>query len=171
MWTIGHSTRSLEEFLGLLDAYAIEVLADVRRFPGSRKNPHFNQDPLRDALKGNGVEYVSLPELGGWRQPLPDSRNTAWRNPSFRGYADYMETGEFRSGIERLLDLIRRRRTAFMCAEALWRRCHRSLIADYLKAEGICVRHIIDGTTSEIHPYTSAALVRNGTLSYSTGAQ
>ena len=114
-------------------------------------------------------EYVPLPELGGRRRPRPDLRNTVWRNKSFRGYADYMETEGFRAGIERLLELTRRRRTAFMCAEAVWWRCHRSLIADYLKAEGICVRHIIDGRDDEIHPYTSAARFRDGKLSYSPG--
>ena len=170
VWTIGHSTRSLGEFLDLLSVHAIEALADVRRFPTSRRYPHFDRDPLSDSLRGAGVEYVALPELGGLRHPLPDSRNTLWRNQSFRGYADYMETEEFRGGIDRLLDLVRRRRTALMCAEAVWWKCHRSLIADYLKAEGICVRHIVDWKTNEIHSYTSAARLRNGRLSYSPGA-
>jgi uncharacterized protein (DUF488 family) len=167
VWTVGHSTRTLDEFLELLTANDIEALADVRRFPASRKHPHFNQDALRDSLSGIGVEYVPLPELGGRRRPRPDSHNTVWRNESFRGYADYMETEGFRAGIKRLLELARRRRTAVMCAEAVWWRCHRSLIADYLKAGGVCVRHILDGTTTEIHPYTSAARVRDGRLSYS----
>ena len=167
VWTVGHSTRTLDEFLELLTANDIEALADVRRFPASRKHPHFNQDALRDSLSGIGVEYVPLLELGGRRRPRPDSHNTVWRNESFRGYADYMETEGFRAGIKRLLELARRRRTAVMCAEAVWWRCHRSLIADYLKAGGVCVRHILDGTTTEIHPYTSAARVRDGRLSYS----
>lgn len=166
VWTVGHSTRPRDEFLELLAANEIEAVADVRRFAGSRKHPHFNPDALRDALATIGVEYVPLPELGGRRRPRPDSRNTAWRNESFRGYADYMETDEFRAGIARLLELARRRRTAVMCAEAVWWRCHRSLIADYLKASGVCVRHIIGGTRSEIHPYTSAARVTDGILSY-----
>lgn len=169
LWTIGHSTRTLGEFLELLAAGAIEALADVRRFPSSRRHPQFDQDALRNSLPGVGVEYVPFPELGGRRRSRPDSHNTLWRNESFRGYADYMETEEFRAGIERLLELARRTRTAVMCAEAVWWRCHRSLIADYLKASGIRVRHIIDGTRSEIHPYTSAARVRDGTLSYSPG--
>ena len=114
-----------------------------------------------------GVEYVPLPELGGRRRPRLDSHNTVWRNESFRGYADYMETEGFRAGIERLLELARRKRTAIMCAESVWWRCHRSLVADYLKAAGVRVRHIMDGTNSEIHPYTSAARFRNGKLSYS----
>jgi uncharacterized protein (DUF488 family) len=167
VWTVGHSTRTLDEFLELLTANDIEALADVRRFPASRKHPHFNQDALRDSLSGIGVEYVPLPELGGRRRPRPDSHNTVWRNESFRGYADYMETEGFRAGIKRLLELARRRRTAVMCAEAVWWRCHRSLIADYLKAGGVCVRHILDGTTTEIHSYTSAARIRDGRLSYS----
>jgi uncharacterized protein (DUF488 family) len=169
IWTIGHSTRTLGEFLDLLTVNAIEAVADVRRFPASRRHPHFDQDALRTSLLGAGVEYVPLPELGGRRRPRPDSHNTAWRNESFRGYADYMETEGFRAGIERLLELVRRRRTAVMCAEAVWWRCHRSLIADCLKAAGVSVRHIIDGTNSEIHPYTSAARFRNGRLSYSPG--
>jgi uncharacterized protein (DUF488 family) len=169
IWTIGHSTRTLDEFLDLLTVNTIEALADVRRFPASRKYPHFNQDALRNSLPGIGLEYVPLPELGGRRRPHPNSHNTVWRNESFRGYADYMETQGFHAGIERLLELARRKRTAVMCAEALWWRCHRSLIADYLKAAGVCVRHIIDGTNSEIHPYTSAARFRDGKLSYLPG--
>ena len=169
IWTIGHSTRTLGEFLELLIVNAIEALADVRRFPASRKHPHFDQDALRHSLPVDEVEYVPLPELGGRRRPRPDSHNTVWRNASFRGYADYMETEGFRAGIERLLELAHRKRTAVMCAEAVWWRCHRSLIADYLKAAGVCVRHIIDGTNSEIHPYTSASHFRDGKLSYSPG--
>jgi len=169
IWTIGHSTRSLGEFLKLLTDNAIKTLADVRRFPASRKHPHFNQDALRNTLPGVGIDYVPLQVLGGRRRPRPDSHNTIWRNESFRGYADYMETEEYRAGIERLLELARRKRTAVMCAEAVWWRCHRSLIADYLKAAGVCVWHIINEANSEIHPYTSAACFRDGKLSYSLG--
>jgi uncharacterized protein (DUF488 family) len=166
VWSIGHSTRTLDEFLGLLDENGIEALADVRRFAGSRKYPHFNPEPLRDALAQIGVEYVALPELGGRRRPRVDTRNTVWRNEAFRGYADYMETPEFRAGIERLLELVRRKHTAIMCAEAVWWRCHRSLIADYLKVRGIEVRHIMGAHKTEIHPYTSAARIKDGALSY-----
>lgn len=148
------------EFLDLLNVNAIDAMADVRRFPASRKHPHFDQDALRYSLPEVGVAYVPLPELGGRRRPRPDSHNTVWRNESFRGYADYMETKEFYTGIERLLELARRKRTVVTCAEAVWWRCHRSLISDYLKAAGICVRHVINGTSSEIHPYTSAARYR-----------
>jgi uncharacterized protein (DUF488 family) len=167
VWTIGHSTRSLDEFLDLLAASDIEAVADVRRFAGSRRYPHFNQDALRNALAAIDVEYVPLPELGGRRRPRPDSHNTVWRNESFRGYADYMETEAFRAAIGRLLELAHRRRTAILCAEAVWWRCHRALIADYLRARGVCVRHILDAKKSEIHPYTSAARLKNGELFYS----
>jgi uncharacterized protein (DUF488 family) len=167
IWTIGHSTRTLDEFLDLLTVHRIEALADVRRFPASRRHPHFNRDALRTSLRGMGVEYAPIAELGGRRPPLPNSHNTLWRNESFRGYADYMETEGFRAGIERLLELARRKRTAVMCAEAVWWKCHRSLIADYLKTAGVYVRHIVDKTDSELHPYTSAARFEDGKLSYS----
>ncbi|TLD40258.1 MAG: protein of unknown function DUF1130 [Candidatus Jettenia ecosi] len=166
VWTIGHSARTLGEFFELLTANGIEAVADVRRYAASRKHPHFNRDALRNALSGIGVGYAPMPELGGRRRPRPDSQNTVWRSESFRGYADYMETEEFRAGIERLMELARRHRTVIMCAEAVWWRCHRSLIADYLKAGGVCVRHIISGKRNEIHPYTSAARLKNGRLSY-----
>jgi len=151
----------------LLTVHQIEALADVRRFPASRRHPHFNYGALRTSLPEVGVEYALLPELGGRRQPRANSHNTLWRNESFRGYADYMESEAFSAGIERLLELARRKRTAVMCAEAVWWKCHRSLIADYLKAAEVSVRHIVDVTNSEIHPYTSAARFRDGKLSYS----
>ncbi|HLW68809.1 MAG TPA: DUF488 domain-containing protein [Gemmataceae bacterium] len=166
LWTIGHSTRSLSEFLDLLKPFQIEALADVRRFPMSRRYPHFNQDALTKALAEASIEYVHFPELGGRRQPDPNSRNSLWRNASFRAYADFMETEEFRLGLERLLELARRKRTAIMCAEAVWWRCHRSLIADYLKAAGIKVCHIVSAKKSEEHPFTSAARLQEGKLSY-----
>ena len=166
IWTIGHSTRTLAEFLELLAVNRIETLADVRRYPGSRKYPHFNERELDDALVENGIEYVPLKQLGGRRRPRPDSPNTVWRNESFRGYADYMETAEFKEGIEQLLELARRKRTAVMCSEAVWWRCHRSLISDYLKAAGVTVEHIIGLKKNEIHPYTSAARVEGGKLFY-----
>ena len=150
----------------MLAANGIEAVADVRQYPASRRYPHFNQRALSESLAQAGVEYVWLPELGGRRRPRPDSHNTAWRNESFRGYADHMETPEFRAGIEQLLELARRKRTAIMCSEALWWRCHRSLIADFLKAAGIVVEHILDLGKNEIHPYTSAARLEDGKLSY-----
>ena len=166
LWTIGHSTLAAEEFIARLQAFRIEQLVDVRSFPGSRRYPHFNRENLRESLTPAGIEYIHMPQLGGRRKTRPDSQNVAWRNESFRGYADYMETEAFREGIARLLELARERRTTIMCAEAVWWRCHRSLIADYLKALGVTVTHILTEKKSEVHPYTSAARIVNGKLSY-----
>jgi uncharacterized protein (DUF488 family) len=157
VWTVGHSTRDLNAFLELLMENGIKVLVDVRRYPGSRRHPQFGQDSLHHSLESAGIEYVHLEELGGHRKPRPDSRNTAWRNDSFRGYADYMETEEFKAGIQRLLDIAKRKPTAIMCAEAVWWRCHRGLIADYLKSHGIDVWHIMNQGKCELHPYTPVA--------------
>ena len=157
IWTIGHSTRPIDVFLELLTLNRIEALADVRRFPSSPRQPHYNHGELKDALARVSIEYVGMPELGGRRRPRPDSRNTAWRNESFRGYADYMETDAFAAAIAQLHELARSRRTVIMCAEAVWWRCHRALIADYLKARDIEVRHIVDAKEPEEHPYTSVA--------------
>ena len=166
IWTIGHSTRSRPEFIDLLKVPGIQTLIDVRSFPGSRRYPHFNKENLRVWLADAAMDYVHLPELGGRRRAKPDSLNMAWRNESFRGYADYMETAAFRQGIERLLELGKDKRTAIMCSEAVWWRCHRSLIADYLKAKGIKVLHILSETKTEEHPFTSAARIVDGELSY-----
>ncbi len=166
LWTIGHSTRSSEKFIGLLRQHQVEILVDVRHYPGSRRVPAFNQDALRAALAPAHIRYVHLLELGGRRTPRPDSHNLAWRNASFRGYADYMETQPFHVGVARLLELARAGRTAVMCAEAVWWRCHRSLIADYLKATGVRVLHILDANSTQEHPYTSAARLVAGRLSY-----
>jgi uncharacterized protein (DUF488 family) len=178
IWTIGHSTRTIDVFISLLDEHGIRLLADVRSLPGSKRYPQFNKEALSNSLGKSGINYEHFPELGGRRKAQPESKNTAWRNASFRGYADYMETDDFYKGIKRFLDLVRHgtnpsdRRTAeagptaIMCAEAVWWRCHRALIADYLKAQGMEVRHIIDANKSEPHPYTSAARIVNGALSY-----
>lgn len=166
VWTIGHSTLAIEEFIAPLKSVAIESLVDVRSFPGSRRYPHFGKDNLAASLVEAGIEYAHFAELGGRRRARPDSRNVAWRNEGFRGYADYMETANFRDGIKRLLDLASTDRTAVMCAEAVWWRCHRSLIADYLKAAGVDVVHIVDAQRCEPHPFTSAARIVNGELSY-----
>jgi uncharacterized protein (DUF488 family) len=166
IWTIGHSTRAEGEFLELLAANEIATLADVRRFPGSRKYPHFGSDEMARWLAGAGVAYEAMPELGGRRRPRPDSPNTAWRSEAFRGYADYMATPEYREGAERLLALARRGRTACMCSEAPWWRCHRALIADDLKARGATVIHIMTAKKNEPHPFTSAAKIVDGRLSY-----
>lgn len=166
VWTIGHSTLSIETFVGSLSSFTIQLLADVRSFPGSRRYPHFNKENLSSALADAGIRYEHFRALGGRRRPRPDSLNMAWRNESFRGYADYMETKEFREGVERLLDLASRQRVAIMCSEAVWWRCHRSMISDYLKVKGIDVIHIMGVGKSEPHPFTSAARVVNGELSY-----
>jgi uncharacterized protein (DUF488 family) len=166
IWTIGHSTRSIEEFIELLRAQQIRNLVDVRHFPGSRRMPQFNSEALQDALAEHGIHYFHLVELGGRRRARPDSHNLAWRNASFRGYADYMETPSFREGIERLLKIARKGRTAIMCAEAVWWRCHRSMIADHLKAQGVKVFHVMGPKKIQEHPYTSAAHLENGQLSY-----
>jgi len=166
VWTIGHSTLPIEEFINRLKSFDIEVLADVRSFPGSRRYPHFNQENLSSALPGVQICYQHFRELGGRRRARPDSLNVAWRNESFRGYADYMETAQFRSAIEQLLAIAAERRVAIMCSEVVWWRCHRSLISDYLKVKGMDVIHIMGKGKSEPHPFTSAARVVNGELSY-----
>ena len=166
IWTIGHSTRSGEEFSEILLAHEIKVLVDVRSFPGSRRYPQFNREVLAASLAKLGIEYRHEPRLGGRRKPRADSHNTAWKNVSFRAYADHMESEEFRRGVEELLEVAADARTAVMCAEAVWWRCHRSLISDYLKAEGQTVLHIIDQKKAEEHPFTSAARIVDGKLSY-----
>ena len=186
IWTIGHSTRTIDEFISLLKENGIKLVADVRMFPGSKRYPQFGREALAKSLGESGIRYEHLPELGGRRKAKTDSRNTAWRNASFRGYADYMETEQFEKGIERLLNVAVQGAAAWaaaelkddgwaavtpwdiaiMCAEAVWWRCHRSLISDYLKARGIEVLHILDANKVEPHPYTSAARIVNGKLSY-----
>ena len=166
IWTVGHSTRSGEEFIEILKAHQIQVLVDVRTYPGSRRYPQFNRAALAESLAAVGIRYLHEPRLGGRRRPRPDSDNTAWRNEQFRGYADHMETDEFKNGVTELLELAANARVAVMCAEAVWWRCHRSLIADYLKAEGHEVVHILDEKKTEEHPFTSAARVIDGRLSY-----
>jgi uncharacterized protein (DUF488 family) len=166
LWTIGHSNQPLRSLLAALVAHGIDLVADVRRFPASRRHPHFNQEALESPLEEKGIGYIHFPELGGRRPPRKDSRNTAWKNAGFRGYADYMETSAFEEGITRLLQHASARRVAIMCAELLWWQCHRSLIADYLKARGHDIVHIVSAAKSELHPYTSAAAIVDGQLSY-----
>jgi uncharacterized protein (DUF488 family) len=166
LWTIGHSTRTLERFLAILGVHGIETLVDVRRFPASRRHPQYDREALAASLERAGIEYYWMPELGGRRTPRPDSHNTAWHNSSFRGYADYMETDEFGRAVERLKELAGRRACAIMCAEAVWWQCHRALIADYLTVRGVDVLHIIDKAATAPHPYTAAAQVTDGKLSY-----
>ena len=166
VWTVGHSTRSTSELLDLLREAGIEAVADVRRFAGSRRHPQFAAARLGADLEAAGISYRHLPDLGGRRPVRPDSRNTAWRNRGFRGYADHMQSTEWLASMDELLALARRRRTAVMCAEAVWWRCHRQLIADWLKARGVQVVHLLGEGRSEEHPYTKAARVVGGRLSY-----
>jgi uncharacterized protein (DUF488 family) len=167
VWTIGHSTRKIDIFISLLKENDIKLVADVRMYPGSKRYPQFGREALAKSLSDAGIRYEHFPELGGRRKSKPDSKNTAWRNEMFRGYADYMETEDFRQGIARLVDLAGKvGPTVIMCAEAVWWRCHRSLISDYLKARGVEVLHILDHNKVEPHPFTSAAKIVNGELSY-----
>jgi uncharacterized protein (DUF488 family) len=166
VWTIGHSTRDLDEFIGLLNENRIEAVADVRSFPGSRKFPHFGAEMLAQSLPEAGIEYVPFKQLGGRRKVRPDSPHTVWRHDAFRGYADYMDTPDFKKGIDELIEMAAMRRTAIMCSEAVWWRCHRSMISDYLKAEGVTVEHIMSLGKTEMHPYTSAAKIAKGKLVY-----
>jgi uncharacterized protein (DUF488 family) len=166
VWTIGHSNRPLEAFLALLARHAIEAVADVRRFPGSKRLPVYAREHLSATLRRHRIEYAWLAHLGGRRRPRADSPNTAWRNESFRGYADHMATDEFAGGMDELLALAAERRTVLMCAEALWWRCHRALISDALCAAGIAVHHILDESHCVPHPMTSAARIVHGRLSY-----
>jgi uncharacterized protein (DUF488 family) len=166
VWTIGHSTRPLNTFLALLAHYQIETVVDVRRFPGSRRQPQYAQGALRSALVERGIAYHWIAALGGRRRPRPDSPNIGWRNASFRGYADYIASAEFADGLNQLLEVAARLRTAIMCAETVWWRCHRALIADVLCVQGIRVVHIIDETHAAVHPYTSPARIVQGRLSY-----
>ena len=166
VWTVGHSNRTSADFVTLLRSHEIQLIADVRRFPGSRRYPHFNQENLSSSLREHGIDYLHFPELGGRRNPKPDSPNSAWRNEAFRGYADFMETQEFRTGIDRLLGEAQKRSTSVMCAEALWWQCHRSMIADYLKAAECRVLHILGPQKTEDHRYSQPAQILNGQLTY-----
>jgi uncharacterized protein (DUF488 family) len=171
IWTIGHSTRSLEDFLAVLAAHELQAVADVRRFPGSKRHPHFAREALEASLPCAGLEYLWLPQLGGRRRPRADSPNTGWRNESFRGYADHIGSAEFAQGLELSLELAARRRTAIMCSELLWWRCHRSLVSDVLKARGIEVLHIADAGPAKPHPWTAPARILDGRLDYSAPGQ
>lgn len=166
IWTIGHSSRSIEEFVRLLAENAIECVADVRRHAGSRKHPQFNPDALARSLGAADVDYVAVPALGGRRPARADSPHTVWRNLSFRGYADYMDTPAFAEALDSLATLASGRRVAIMCSEAVWWRCHRSMIADALKVRGWCVLHIVGEGPAKEHPYTSAASIVDGRLEY-----
>jgi uncharacterized protein (DUF488 family) len=166
LWTIGHSTRQIGEFTDLLRAHEIRLLADVRTIPRSRHNPQFNTDALALSLRDAGLQYRHLPELGGLRKPKKDSVNDGWRNASFRGYADYLQTEEFRRALEELMAYSTGTKTAIMCAEAVPWRCHRSLIADALVVRGWEVRHILSPVKADEHQLTSFVVTDGDRLIY-----
>ena len=157
IWTIGHSTRPLEEFMDILHSFNIELVADIRSFPGSRKLPQYNKEALEVSLPQNSIQYVHLEKLGGRRKVKPGSKNTGWRHIAFRGYADYMETDVFKKGIIELEKIALKQRTAYMCSEAVWWRCHRRIITDYLIVEGEKVFHILSPGQIDAAAMTSAA--------------
>ncbi|MGH7233102.1 MAG: DUF488 family protein [Nitrospiraceae bacterium] len=166
LWTIGHSTRPIEEFLRLLKSHKIELLIDVRTIPYSRRNPQFHTSALTASLKEAGIDYHHLPALGGRRKSRADSPNLGWRNAGFRGYADYMQTESFWKGLEKLMEIGTQIRTAIMCAEAVPWRCHRALIADALVSRGWDVRHILTPTKADSHSVTSFAKIEHGRILY-----
>jgi uncharacterized protein (DUF488 family) len=166
IWTIGHSTRSLDESIALLHSFQITDLIDIRYYPGSKRYPHFNKEALQVSLPANHIEYMHLKELGGRRKPAEGSVNTAWRNTAFRGYADYMQTNEFKKAIATLELIAVKQRTAYMCSEAVWWSCHRALVSDYLKWKGWKVMHIMNIEKATEHPYTKPAKIIDGVLRY-----
>ncbi len=167
IYTIGHSTHSLEELVAMLQSFGILTLVDIRRFPGSRKYPHFNKENLAAALPEAGISYIHLEDLGGRRRVRKGSKNSRWRNDSFRGYADYMETVDFEKAASALEGIALKQPTAYMCSEAVWWRCHRSMVSDYLKARGWKVLHIMAAGKAEEHFYTSPARVAGSRVFYS----
>lgn len=166
IWTIGHSTHTFEEFIHILHSFEIKLIADIRGLPGSNRYPQFNKESLEISLPGNNIQYVHIKDLGGRRKVKKDSHNLGWRKDSFRGYADYMETVEFKNGIDELKAVAMEKPTAMMCAEAVWWRCHRSMVSDYLKVDGWKVIHIMGAGKSQEHDYTQPARVIDGILSY-----
>jgi uncharacterized protein (DUF488 family) len=167
IFTIGHSTHPLDRFLALLAQHEIKALADIRRFPGSRKHPHFNQDDLANSLTKAGIEYHWLEALGGRRHAkLAESPNLGLVNPSFRNYADYMLTDDFQDGVQKLLEIVETKRTAIMCAESLFWRCHRRLVSDYLLANAIPVQHIMPDGQLQSHKLTTGAVAEGGRVTY-----
>ncbi len=169
VFTIGHSTRDLQSFIDLLKRHGVEILVDVRTIPRSRHNPQFNSETLPGHLKEAGIEYVPMPGLGGLRRSRPDSINTGWRNASFRGYADYMQSKTFTENLATLQRLARGHRIAIMCAEAVPWRCHRSLIADALTARGVSVEHILSPDRRQVHEITPWARVEGTSITYPPG--
>lgn len=167
IYTIGNSTRKLADFIAILRSFDIQMLVDIRSIPGSRKFPQFNKETLKDALEEAGIHYLHQLKLGGRRKIKKDSKNNRWRNDSFKDYADYMETEAFKSFIVELEPIAVRQTTVYMCAEAVWWRCHRSMVSDYLKTNGWTVLHIMEVGKSQEHSYTEPAKIVDGKLSYS----
>jgi len=169
IWTIGHSTRGADDFLAVLQAHSIEVVADVRRFPGSRRHPQFGGEALARSLADGGIDYAWLSRLGGRRRGEAGPEHQGWRNPSFQAYAAYTWTEEFAQGLDDLLYIAAGARTTLMCSELLWWRCHRALIADVLRFLGVEVIHLLDEGPGKVHPYPSPACVSDGRLTYPAG--
>jgi uncharacterized protein (DUF488 family) len=169
LWTLGHSNHALAKFLAILEAHNIQLVIDVRRFPVSRKWPHFNAAALAESLPARGIAYAGMPELGGRRKARPDSAHTAWRVEAFRGYADFTDTPEFREGLEKVMALAREKRAAVMCAEALPWRCHRSLIADALIVRGCEVVDILSEKEARPHKLPDFARVEGERMVYDGG--
>lgn len=159
LYTIGHSTLEADVFLEMLQSFHIQTLVDIRSLPGSRKFPQFNQEVLSVYLEKNGIHYIHLKALGGRRGVSKNSHNTRWRKDAFRGYADYMETAEFETGIADLEEIAQQSTTAIMCSEAVWWRCHRSMVSDFMKAKGWNIQHIMTSKKSQEHPYTQPARI------------
>ncbi len=166
IWTIGHSNRTIETFIDNLVSHNIQLIVDVRQFPGSRKYPYFNKEQIEATLRENNIGYRHIIELGGRRKPAKDSPNITWKNAAFRAYADYMETDDFARAVNKLEQLAAKQNTAYMCSEAVWWSCHRSMISDYLKVKGWTVMHIMDINKATEHPYTSPARIVDGKLTY-----
>ena len=169
MFSIGHSTRPVPEFIEIIRAYGIKKVIDIRTIPKSRHNPQFNKDALRESLKAVKIGYLHMKGLGGLRHALKDSPNTGWRNASFRGFADYMQTEEFEGNLEKLIEAAGKRATVVMCAETVPWRCHRSLIGDALFVRGVHVRHIISAGSSRDHTLTPWAKVNGRKITYREG--
>jgi len=166
IYTIGHSTREIEEFIAILKENNIDLLVDIRRYPSSRKFPQFHSKELEESLKKEKIDYIWMEDLGGRRKVNKDSKNTKWRKETFRAYADYMETESFNKAMEKLEELAKENNVVYMCAEAVWWSCHRSLISDYLKAKNWKVIHLMGLNNSQEHPYTQPATIKNNKVYY-----
>lgn len=171
IFTLGHSNRPIEDFLALLKVNQVDVVADVRAFPGSRHNPQYKTENLREHLRQAGISYRHFRDLGGRRRPVENSPNTGWINKSFQGYADYMRTPEFEEALQSLIELALKKRVAIVCAEAVPWRCHRNLISDALTVRKYRVEHILSPTRNQVHKMTSWAKVRGTTITYRTSAK